>query len=202
MKNDIRMLPISQIKIGKRHRKALGDLAALAASIESGLLQPIGVTPEMDLIWGYRRLLAYRDIHKRDVIRPGSCRSSPSPRVSPTKTCSARISPPVSGSPSSRPSGGIAHGGDRKSDQRRICDVDRLTTRMQRRGSGFAETISSGRRRSSRQPRKTLRSLPIWLSDGPHRKGHRCVPATEDRPGVGEIRQEPKPLPQGPFRSE
>ena len=46
MMHDIRLLPISQIKIGKRHRKALGDLAALAASIESGLLQPIGVTPK------------------------------------------------------------------------------------------------------------------------------------------------------------
>ena len=68
MNNDTHSLPISQITIGKRHRKDLGDLAALAASIESGLLQPIGVTPEMDLIWGYRRLLATRDILKRQEI--------------------------------------------------------------------------------------------------------------------------------------
>ncbi len=49
MMHDIRLLPISQIKIGDRHRKDMGDLRDLAASIESGLLQPIGVTPEMEL---------------------------------------------------------------------------------------------------------------------------------------------------------
>jgi hypothetical protein len=62
MKNDIRMLPISEIKIGHRHRKDFGDLEGLAKSIESGLLQSIGVSPEMELIWGLRRLLACRDI--------------------------------------------------------------------------------------------------------------------------------------------
>ena len=46
MNHDIRLLPISQIKIGDRHRKDLGDLDALAASIEKGFLQPIGVTPD------------------------------------------------------------------------------------------------------------------------------------------------------------
>ena len=68
VKQDTHLLTISQIKIGNRHRKDLGDLNDLAASIESGLLQPIGVTPEMDLIWGYRRLLATRDILKRQEI--------------------------------------------------------------------------------------------------------------------------------------
>ena len=68
MNHDTLLLPISEIKAGDRHRKDLGDLDAFAASIENGLLQPIGVTPEMDLIWGYRRLVATRDILKRDVI--------------------------------------------------------------------------------------------------------------------------------------
>ncbi len=64
MNHDICMLLISQIKIGSRHRKDIGDLDTLAASIEIVLLQPIGVTPEMDLIWGLRRLVATRDILK------------------------------------------------------------------------------------------------------------------------------------------
>lgn len=48
------------IKIGKRHRVDMGDLAALAADIEqNGLLQPIAVTPEGELIAGERRLRAW-----------------------------------------------------------------------------------------------------------------------------------------------
>src|SRR4029077_10967395 len=66
--SEVRDLPINQVDIGHRHRKDLGDLAALAASTERGLLQPIGVTPVMELIWGYRRLLAYRDILGRETI--------------------------------------------------------------------------------------------------------------------------------------
>lgn len=56
-------VPIPQIQIGERHRKDMGDLAALAASIaELGLLQPIGVTEDHRLIFGERRLRACRDI--------------------------------------------------------------------------------------------------------------------------------------------
>ena len=46
-------LPISKIKVGKRHRKNLGDLTSLAASIkELGLLHPIVVRPDGKLIAG------------------------------------------------------------------------------------------------------------------------------------------------------
>jgi ParB family transcriptional regulator, chromosome partitioning protein len=58
MKPDIQLVPISEIKIGHRHHKDLGDLAILAASIEIGLFQPIGVSLEMELTWGFRRLVA------------------------------------------------------------------------------------------------------------------------------------------------
>jgi hypothetical protein len=58
MKHDIQLVPISEIKIGHRHRKDLGDLAILDASIEIGLFQPIGVSLEMELTWGFRRLVA------------------------------------------------------------------------------------------------------------------------------------------------
>lgn len=57
------VVAISQIKVGGRHRKDMGDLAGLAASIEKqGLLQPIGITEGNELVFGERRLRACRDI--------------------------------------------------------------------------------------------------------------------------------------------
>jgi len=53
--------PISSIKIGKRFRKDLGDIDALARSIkEVGLLHPIVITPNAELLAGQRRLEACR----------------------------------------------------------------------------------------------------------------------------------------------
>ena len=50
---------LSQIKVANRHRKDMGDLRGLADSIrDHGLLQPIGVTNESDLVFGHRRLKA------------------------------------------------------------------------------------------------------------------------------------------------
>jgi ParB family chromosome partitioning protein len=44
-----------------RHRKELGDLDALAASMRGlGLLQPIGITRDNALVFGERRLQAAR----------------------------------------------------------------------------------------------------------------------------------------------
>lgn len=65
----LKELPISSIKIGPRHRKDMGDLRALAESIQhDGLLQPIGVTEKMELVFGERRLRAHKDILKRKTI--------------------------------------------------------------------------------------------------------------------------------------
>jgi ParB-like chromosome segregation protein Spo0J len=59
---------IATIIIGERFRKDLGDIAALAASIETvGLLHPIVVTADFRLIAGRRRLAAYVAL-KRDTI--------------------------------------------------------------------------------------------------------------------------------------
>lgn len=56
-------MKIADIKIGKRHRSDMGDLDALAESIRlEGLLQPIGVTEDGELVFGERRLRACRDI--------------------------------------------------------------------------------------------------------------------------------------------
>lgn len=52
---------VASISIGSRHRKELGDIDALAASIDrEGLLQPLTVTPEGTLVCGARRLAAIK----------------------------------------------------------------------------------------------------------------------------------------------
>jgi ParB family chromosome partitioning protein len=51
--------PIAEIIVGDRHRKDLGDIEGLAASIEDiGLLHPIIVDQDGQLLAGGRRLVA------------------------------------------------------------------------------------------------------------------------------------------------
>jgi ParB-like chromosome segregation protein Spo0J len=65
----LKELKITDIKVGRRHRRDMGDLTTLAESIrQEGLLQPVGVTDRLELVFGERRLLAYRDILKRKTI--------------------------------------------------------------------------------------------------------------------------------------
>jgi len=64
----IENVKVSKIKVGERFRKDLGDLLQLQASIENvGLLHPIGITVGMDLIYGGRRLQAYKNMGKKDI---------------------------------------------------------------------------------------------------------------------------------------
>ncbi|MEO5363850.1 MAG: ParB N-terminal domain-containing protein [Magnetococcus sp. DMHC-8] len=61
--SEIVLVPINNIVIGKRHRQDLGDIEALAGSINTlGLLQPIGVDSRMNLVFGQRRLEACRSL--------------------------------------------------------------------------------------------------------------------------------------------
>ena len=61
-------MKISEIKIGKRHRQNLGDIATLAKSIqETGLLHPVVVTPAGELIAGRRRLEALKSLGWEDT---------------------------------------------------------------------------------------------------------------------------------------
>lgn len=57
-------LNIADIKIGKRFRKDLGDIDALAASIQErgALLQPIVISSDYSLIGGMRRLTAVKKL--------------------------------------------------------------------------------------------------------------------------------------------
>jgi hypothetical protein len=62
-------LKISDIKVGERQRKDMGDLKSLAASIkELGLLQAVVCTPDNKLVCGERRVRAVRDILKGKTI--------------------------------------------------------------------------------------------------------------------------------------
>ncbi|WP_075891726.1 ParB N-terminal domain-containing protein [Actinomyces provencensis] len=59
---------VESIQVGRRHRHDLGDLDALAASIDrDGLLQPITITPDGVLVCGMRRLAAIRQLGWRTV---------------------------------------------------------------------------------------------------------------------------------------
>lgn len=56
-------LDIAHITIGERFRKELGDVATLADSIKKqGLLQPIGVNENNELVFGERRLRAFQSL--------------------------------------------------------------------------------------------------------------------------------------------
>jgi len=57
--NGFAVMQISKISIGKRHRRDMGDIAGLAASISDiGLLNPITVDESGRLLAGARRLAA------------------------------------------------------------------------------------------------------------------------------------------------
>lgn len=59
---------VDSITVGHRHRTDLGDLDALAASIErDGLLQPPTITPDGALVCGARRLAAIKKLGHRRV---------------------------------------------------------------------------------------------------------------------------------------
>jgi N6-adenosine-specific RNA methylase IME4/ParB-like chromosome segregation protein Spo0J len=62
---------VAEIKVGARHRKDLGDVAALARDIdERGLLQPVVVDRDLNLIAGERRLAAWQLSIFRDQAIP------------------------------------------------------------------------------------------------------------------------------------
>ena len=87
--------PLARIRVGRRFRKDLGDLRALAASIDDvGLLHPVVVTPQGRLIAGRRRLEAVRLLGRSTVaVHVVDLANSP-------RTSTARTSSPASYGPS------------------------------------------------------------------------------------------------------
>ena len=66
---DIQKIDPKLIRIGKRFRKDLGDLGPMKDSIErhQGLLQPIVIDQDNNLLAGLRRLTAYREVYDGDI---------------------------------------------------------------------------------------------------------------------------------------
>lgn len=143
--NSVIEAKINDIIISPRIRKDMGDLKELAQSIDDGLLQPIGVTPDYELIFGERRLRAYRDILGRDTIpvRIVEVKSvllgqiaentmrkdfTPSELVAIVDTLRS-----------------YSHGGDRKSDQALNRDVEKLTVDQAAKLAGLGGKDGYGR---------------------------------------------------------
>jgi len=62
-------MEINKIKVGKRFRKDLGDLSTLKESINKvGLLQPIVIDENNNLIAGERRLISCKELGIKDII--------------------------------------------------------------------------------------------------------------------------------------
>ena len=60
---------IRDVQVRRRHRKDLGDIDSLAASMaDVGLLQPIVLRPDMTLVAGERRLMAAEQLGWQDVL--------------------------------------------------------------------------------------------------------------------------------------
>jgi ParB-like chromosome segregation protein Spo0J len=61
-------MDISDIKIGARHRKDMGDIADLAANIKAiGLLHPVVISKSNELIAGARRIDAYLSLGRKTI---------------------------------------------------------------------------------------------------------------------------------------
>jgi ParB family chromosome partitioning protein len=62
-KDNPQELPVDAIQVGPRHRRDLGDIDALAASIaDVGLINPVAVMPDGWLVAGWRRLAAVQKL--------------------------------------------------------------------------------------------------------------------------------------------
>lgn len=128
MNDEIIEVAISAIQIGRRFRKDHGDVEDLAHQIERGeLLQPIGVTEDLRLVFGERRLRAYHDVLKRDTI-PARIMDPKSVELAQIDENVARkdftISEKVEIVDFLR---GYKHGGNRKSPQEGNCPLALLT---------------------------------------------------------------------------
>ncbi len=68
-KNSVKQtVSVPSIKVSKRMRSEVGNLDQLAESIDThGLLQPIGITPKNQLVFGHRRLLACKQLGWEEI---------------------------------------------------------------------------------------------------------------------------------------
>jgi ParB family chromosome partitioning protein len=78
LKGDVtpQCMSVDKIRVGTRHRKDMGDLDALAASMDAlGLLHPVVVAPDGLLLCGERRVAAAKLLGWETI--PVTIRSKP-----------------------------------------------------------------------------------------------------------------------------
>lgn len=67
-------IKISEIKVRKRIREDMGDLTELRESIRNrGLINPVVINQKRELLAGYRRLMAVRELGWKEI----ECRTMP-----------------------------------------------------------------------------------------------------------------------------
>lgn len=130
---------ISDIKIGDRHRKDMGDLQSLAESMRREQFQSIGVTPELELVFGLRRLLAARDILGWETISARIVSVTSILRGEIEENCLRKDYSPSELVAIIQTLRSFTHGGDRRSDQVRNCDLETLTTEQAARMVGWSK---------------------------------------------------------------
>ncbi len=133
---------VNDIKVSNPYRKDMGDVEALARSIEEvGLLQPIGITADCQLVFGERRLQACRDVLGQETILA---------RIVPVESVLlgqiAENTMRKSFTPSELVAivealGSFEHGGDRRSDQARKCGVEKVTLEEAARRVGWSKDM-------------------------------------------------------------
>ena len=186
MNNNIQEVKISDIKIGDRHRTDMGDIEGLAESIkETDLLQPIGITPNHELVFGERRLLAFRDVMKLETI--------PARIIEVQSVLHAQIAEDVMRKDytvSERVAivealRSYKHGGDRRSNQDRNCDVELTVDEAAKRAGlggkdGYArakKVIDNGVPRlvEAMDKGEIAVSAAAELADAPQNKQQECM---------------------------
>ncbi|HRZ25598.1 MAG TPA: ParB N-terminal domain-containing protein [Spirochaetota bacterium] len=76
-------IKISEIKVRKRIREDMGDLTELRESIRNrGLINPVVINQKRELLAGYRRLMAVRELGWKEI----ECRTMPT-RTKVEKLC-------------------------------------------------------------------------------------------------------------------
>lgn len=66
---ELRMVPVDAVIVGRRYRNEMGDITGMAQSIRvHGLLNPITVDAECNLVSGYRRLTAHRQLGLKEIL--------------------------------------------------------------------------------------------------------------------------------------
>lgn len=212
---------LTDIKIGKRHRKDMGDLRALADSIaEIGLLHPPVILPTGELIVGERRIRAAELLKWTDIpvhvaatvktaahlIRAESDENTCRKDFTPSEAYAVGVAVEKAYAPEAKAKQKKASGGDRRSRKAKDQGGKTFPTLKQRdetaRTSAVAAAAVGMTRPTFEKLKEVVESGDEMLIAEMDRTGkvsgaHKKL---KTRRAAEEIAAEPPPLPTGPFR--